>query len=91
MKHGTPSAYNHGCRCEDCREANRTRCQDLRATLKRRTDSGDPAVPHGTTGGYKNWGCHCVECTAANTVASRVYYREQQELAEGVAAAAPGV
>jgi hypothetical protein len=31
-------------------------------------------VPHGTTGGYKNWGCHCVECTIANTISSREYY-----------------
>ncbi len=77
MRHGTPSAYNHGCRCEHCREANRVRCLELRASLKVRTNAGDPEIPHGTTGGYKNWGCHCEECTQANTLASRRYYQDR--------------
>jgi hypothetical protein len=29
--------------------------------------AGDPAVPHGTPGGYTNWGCRCTGCTRANT------------------------
>ena len=85
MRHGTPSAYNHGCHCDECREANRLRCRELRRTLKRRQVDGDPQVPHGTTGGYKNWGCHCVLCTAANTVASKKYYDDRRD---GVAAPA---
>jgi hypothetical protein len=42
-------------------------------------------VPHGTTGGYKNWGCHCVECTIANTISSREYYNAWKTLPEPVA------
>ncbi len=83
MRHGTPSAYNHGCRCPECREANRVRCRALRAVLKARTDKSDDAIPHGTTGGYKNWGCHCGLCTDANTVSSRAYYQSKRP-AEGV-------
>jgi hypothetical protein len=79
MRHGTPSAYNHGCRCDHCREANRLRCRDLREGLKQRAAGGDPEVPHGTTGGYKNWGCHCGPCTRANTAASRKYYQDRRE------------
>lgn len=74
MRHGTPSAYNHGCHCDECREANRLRCLDQRERLRQRTIQGDPSVPHGTTGGYKNWGCHCMACTIANTISSRDYY-----------------
>jgi hypothetical protein len=36
-------------------------------------------VPHGTTGGYKNWGCHCMACTIANTISSREYYNASKE------------
>lgn len=85
MRHGTPSAYNHGCHCDECREANRVRCLDQRERLRQRTIQGDPAVPHGTTGGYKNWGCHCVECTIANTISSREYYNAWKTLPEPVA------
>jgi hypothetical protein len=88
VRHGTPSAYNHGCRCPDCREANRIRCLDQRERLRQRTIQADPAVPHGTTGGYKNWGCHCVKCTIANTISSRDYYHASKIHPDAVATTA---
>ena len=34
-----------------------------------------PDAPHGTRGGYSNYGCRCLECRAANTLAMRMYRR----------------
>jgi hypothetical protein len=31
-----------------------------------RTKNEAPACPHGTLGGYKNWGCGCEPCRKAN-------------------------
>lgn len=73
MTHGTPSAYNRGCRCLACTEAHRLRCLAMRAMLHDRMLAGDPRVPHGTAGGYKNWGCRCGPCTKANSAASAAY------------------
>jgi hypothetical protein len=34
-----------------------------------------PDAPHGTRGAYSNYGCRCLECRAANTLAMRMYRR----------------
>ncbi len=66
--HGIPSAYNNGCRCDECRLAHRARMARIRADLFSRPRD---QVPHGTRGGYINWGCRCQPCTTAATVANR--------------------
>jgi hypothetical protein len=63
--HGTRSRYMGGCRCDDCREAQRVHTAELR----RRGD----APRHGVSG-YKNYGCRCATCTAAHTA----YCRERR-------------
>lgn len=67
-KHGGPGAYNKGCRCSICIDAHRTRIQATRARLHTRPRE---EVPHGTRGGYSNWGCRCQPCRTANTVGNR--------------------
>lgn len=67
--HGTPSAYNKGCRCDECKEANRLRCAKSAAKRRARSD-----VPHGTVTGYRNWACRCDLCKAASVPDSREKY-----------------
>ena len=57
-KHGTASSYQRGCRCDECTSAGRERKRQLDA--ERREHPED--APHGTTGGYTNWGCRCDLC-----------------------------
>jgi hypothetical protein len=66
-RHGTPNAYNKGCRCLECTEQHRLRCAAIRAKLAARPRS---EVPHGMYG-YRNWGCRCQVCTEANTADCR--------------------
>jgi hypothetical protein len=63
MKHGTPSAYNKGCHCDECRKQHRKRQAVIRARLAARPRD---EVPHGMHG-YRNWGCRCEVCTTANS------------------------
>lgn len=72
MKHGA-SAYRNGtCRCEECREGNRTRAhQEMLARYAKRVDINGrltaplPPEKHGRRSTYTNWGCRCLECCAA--------------------------
>jgi hypothetical protein len=63
-EHGTHARYQSGCRCEDCREANRVRCLEYR-----RRAAANPAVAdragHGRASTYKNLGCRCTPCREA--------------------------
>lgn len=64
-EHGTLARYgsrSHGCRCDECRRANRERSQALR-------DSGDP--PNHGLSGYVNYGCRCKTCKEANRLHQR--------------------
>jgi hypothetical protein len=67
--HGTPSAYNKGCRCDTCSEANREYRKQARAKM---LASGN--TPHGTVSGYRNWGCRCDLCKTAVKPDSREKY-----------------
>lgn len=76
--HGTPSCYNAGCRCDDCRKTNRERSRRQRAAR-------NPAdAPHGTAGGYTNYGCRCEPCRRAHaaSISTRVraYSRAMKRL-----------
>jgi hypothetical protein len=60
--HGTRRRYNHGCRCEPCREASAAYARQLRERHK-----GVPfdQIPHGTRTGRVNYCCGCDACRAA--------------------------
>lgn len=62
--HGSTRRYQLGCRCEECRAANRVAARRGRAERRvRGLPEGDPR--HGTTGAAGNWGCLCAPCRAA--------------------------
>jgi hypothetical protein len=75
--HGTNGRYSQGCRCDPCTDAHSA--YHWRNTLaQRERGREDPSlIPHGTTGGYRNWGCRCKACTAA-ALASSAAYRESR-------------
>lgn len=78
--HGTPSAYNAGCRCEDCTTVNRNRMAGQRerwATDSPLTGPDDPR--HGTPTAYSSYGCRCEPCTKANRDACAEYKRSTRE------------
>lgn len=56
------SGYRKGCRCDECKQAERERWQRSR---ERRLTGPVPAHVHGTWNGYNNYGCRCDECFAA--------------------------
>lgn len=73
-RHGTKNGYqNLGCRCADCREANRLHHQADRAAMRARAAD----IPHGTPSGYQNWGCRCMDCTAAHASSRREWKSAQ--------------
>lgn len=60
-QHGTLSGYqNHGCRCRDCRTANREYFVQYRKA-KRRADI-PTTLKHGTDYARYTYGCDCAEC-----------------------------
>lgn len=65
IKHGR-GGYRRGCRCEECREANRVHMAASRARRVQRGKEDPSLIPHGL-GGYRNWGCRCETCTWANS------------------------
>ena len=80
--HGDHRTYAKGCRCAACRDANRIHHAELRATWKADPSSADRAG-HGKPSTYKNHGCRCEKCTAANTAAVLAYKaRRRAALAE---------
>lgn len=40
-------------------------CFNNKAKRAQMAAKNSRAVPHGTAGGYGNWGCRCEKCTAA--------------------------
>lgn len=66
-RHGIPSTYNAGCRCQPCRDAHKVRTLNRSQQRRKITEAGQmPAtVQHGSSA-YKNWGCRCDICAAAH-------------------------
>lgn len=62
IKHGTPMGYLRGCRCSECKEANR---ESRRKARERRLNRPIPEHVHGTWNGYANYNCRCMECLNA--------------------------
>lgn len=63
--HGTLARYRsrkHGCRCEECRRANRVHQERLK---------GAEPPNHGTYSGYINYGCRCQPCKEAHRASLR--------------------
>jgi hypothetical protein len=88
-EHGEFRTYAAGCRCDDCRRANRERCYAIFAEM-REAGLPDGDHRHGTVNAYKNWGCRCEPCTVANTEACRPYvkaYYERKKAAKARGAA----
>jgi len=71
LKHGTPSAYAKGCRCEACKAGHSDRMKHYRAQRTAMVAAGDSRVPHGTDSGYFNWGCRCERCKAVGSIGNR--------------------
>ena len=79
-RHGKASTYtNHGCRCDLCREANRTYPPHLAATVRYRRKLGQQprkigiTYEHGTRYGYIRGGCRCPGCTESMRVYQAAY------------------
>lgn len=68
-KHGVRRSYLLGCRCDDCRRAGTEYKRGEDARRKARSDE----APHGTRGGYSNWGCRCEPCKVAHSVYMKAY------------------
>lgn len=66
--HGTRGRYAQGCRCEPCRKGNSIYQREFREALKERPRE---EVPHGTRGGYTNWGCRCELCSQVSAEENR--------------------
>lgn len=80
MNHGTRSRYNHGCRCGECREANRVYVE-----ARRRAAGMKPMVrsPEHSVAGYAR-GCRCEVCKEATSVyQAQLRGRQRRKLASG--------
>ena len=66
INHGTFSAYNRGCRCDECSARKRS-------ARSARYESQRDNISHGTSYAY-NVGCRCDECSSAKRARSQAYY-----------------
>lgn len=74
-QHGSRGRYAEGCRCLECKDANRRYMNEYRS----RKRGGKPVrkygkLTHGTRSFYVH-GCRCPECTRANADYQRVWMR----------------
>lgn len=80
MRHGgtgTGSAYNFGCRCRECAEANRLGgLRRRRARYKEAKDPNDPR--HGKSSFYTNHGCRCEKCSLAHSISCKERYEKRK-------------
>lgn len=61
-EHGTHYRYAHGCRCDECKQAEREE--------RRKRKERGPKI-HGTTSAYINYACRCDECKKAGSINNR--------------------
>lgn len=78
LSHGRIWAYNSGCRCEACCQANRNRGKRKDASHRASRVEIDgkwvsPGAPHGTIAGYTHHCCRCEACAQAR----RDYYENR--------------
>jgi hypothetical protein len=71
--HGTYSRARTGCPCGPCRAAENEYKRAWKAT-KQAEDA-----PHGTLGGYTNYGCRCAACTKVKSDYMRDYQRAYRQ------------
>jgi hypothetical protein len=69
-RHGVYATYSGGCRCVDCREANRLYQKGAQARRRQHPELADMAG-HGKTSTYTNYSCRCAECRTANAATTR--------------------
>ncbi|MEU0427876.1 hypothetical protein ABZ235_30580 [Streptomyces canus] len=80
--HGDRRRYQRGCRCDECREANRLYKASWRA--KRRSDpSLLGRATHGKASTYRQYGCRCDECRTANSADVAAWRARRRERAGG--------
>lgn len=80
LKHGgAGTAYSHyGCRCEECKEANRIRV--AKRKKQRYLETKDPNDPrHGSSSFYSNHGCRCEKCSEAARIKNHKAYMRRKE------------
>ena len=75
VKHGVRSRYVAGCRCEECRQAERTYQRKRR---EERASTPDDQKPHGTARCYVHFGCRCAPCTDAARAAVYANQRKRR-------------
>jgi hypothetical protein len=69
--HGEQRGYSSSCRCDECRAAHAAYRRARRTWLKQHAPAKQ--VPHGTIGGYHNYGCRCDECRQVAATYNREY------------------
>lgn len=79
-EHGDHRLYVKGCRCDECREGIRLHRREERAKWRSDPSRAD-RTGHGKLTTYKNHGCRCVDCKAANTEDTRKRWTERRERA----------
>lgn len=85
LRHGTPGAYNKGCKCDLCRECNRLRMKARRDYIRSRRKLIDgrwtttiSIVVHGTTNAYENWQCRCLRCFQRHSRDMQIYQEKRK-------------
>jgi hypothetical protein len=81
--HGDYRTYGKGCRCAECREAQRVRGIEQRAKWAQNPEAADRAG-HGKPSTYKNYRCRCEQCSKANS-ADVAAFRRRKSRAEALA------
>lgn len=69
-EHGKRGTYTKGCRCDACREANRSYIESRRRAAGVQPARLGPQSEHGTPGRYKR-GCRCEACRAGEAARTR--------------------
>ncbi len=77
-RHGTVNGYgNLGCRCDECREANRVQHNRYMSQVRA---EGRSLGSHGSELRYDT-GCRCEQCREAHNAKSREFKARQRRLA----------